>query len=82
MPAVGLKQTSGVNELLVHKKFGLLASNNVFEFAAALQTMINDIDFRRSAGREANKSVQKFVPQPIFDQWAELFSQLARKKSK
>lgn len=79
LPAVGLKQTSGVNELLIHKKSGLLASNNVDEFSTALQKMIDDIDFRRSAGHEAVKSVQKFSPQQIFDQWDKLFTQLARK---
>lgn len=82
LPAVGLKRTAGVNELLRHNETGILASDNEVGFAAALQAMIVDVDFRRRSGRLARESVMRYEPESIFDQWADLFTSLARKKQK
>lgn len=82
LPAVGLKQTAGVNELLRHNETGILASNDEVGFAAALQVMIDDVDYRRRAGRIARESVMRYEPGSIFDRWAELFTSLAVKKTK
>ena len=80
LPAVGLERTAGVNELLKHKETGILASDDEFSFAAALQMMIDDVEFRRRAGRMARESILCYEPGSIFNQWAKLFTLLAGKK--
>ena len=79
LPAVGLKNTSGVNELLIHKKNGLLASNDLYDYASCLQEMISNTLFRKNAGRFASKSIQKFDPIIIFNQWENLFTKLSNR---
>ena len=79
LPAVGLEQTAGVNELLRHNKSGLLAPNSEIGFAAAMQEMIDNIGLRRRAGRFARDSILRFAPESVFDEWADLFTKLAKK---
>lgn len=79
LPAVGLERTAGVNELLRHKQTGLLASNDEAGLAAAMQAMIDNVEFRRTSGRMARDSVLCYAPESIFNQWADLFTKLARK---
>lgn len=80
LPAVGLERTAGVNELLRHNETGILAPDDEIGFAAALQAMIDDIEFRLRAGRMARESTLRYEPESIFNQWAELFTRLAGKK--
>jgi len=80
LPAVGLERTAGVNELLRRNETGILAPGDEIGFAAALQAMIDDIEFRRRAGRMARESTLRYEPESIFNQWAELFTRFAGKK--
>ncbi len=80
LPAVGLKGTAGVNELLVDGKSGVLSDNDVGRYSLALQYMIENVEFRRYAGRMARESVIEYDPVKIFNQWDELFSALGNKK--
>lgn len=77
LPAVGFQKTAGVNELLHHKETGLLTAADEMSFASAMQTMIDDLAFRQSAGRNAQASVLPYEPEGIFEQWATLFTKLA-----
>jgi GalNAc-alpha-(1->4)-GalNAc-alpha-(1->3)-diNAcBac-PP-undecaprenol alpha-1,4-N-acetyl-D-galactosaminyltransferase len=80
LPAVGLAQTAGVNELLQHNEFGLLSNNNEASFASAMQVMIDDREFCKKAGHKAQGSVLAYEPETIYNQWATLFTRLASKK--
>lgn len=80
LPAIGLERTRGVNELLRHNETGILATDDEGGFAAALKAMIDDIEFRRRAGRMARESILRYEPEFIFNQWADLFTTLASKK--
>ncbi|MGF1743151.1 glycosyltransferase [Vibrio profundum] len=79
LPAVGLEQTAGVNELLQHKKSGLLTAYDEPSFAAAMQTLIDDLEFRQMAGRKAQTATLSYEPEAIFEQWKTLFSKLGEK---
>jgi glycosyltransferase involved in cell wall biosynthesis len=79
LPAVGLERTAGVNELLRHQQSGSLAPDDEHSFAMALEAMMGDLGFRCKAGRVARDSVLAYAPDTIFDQWADLFTTLARK---
>jgi len=79
LPAVGLAQTAGVNELLQHQQFGLLSAYDEASYASAMQTMIDDLEFRQKAGHKAQESVFAYEPETIFNQWSALFTRLANK---
>jgi len=79
LPGVGLKKTAGVNQLLIHKKNGLLSSHNEIDFASCLQEMISNTLFRKNAGRSASESIQRFDPVTIFNQWENLFIELSNR---
>ncbi len=79
LPAIGLIQTAGVNELIVHNETGILASNNEASFALAMQALIDDFEFRCRAGRAARNSVLGFEPEVIFNEWDNLFSRLVER---
>lgn len=79
LPAVGLKETAGVNELIMHNETGLLAANDEVDFALSMQRLIDDYEFRCSAGRSARNSVVRFEPEAIFNEWDFLFNQLAKR---
>jgi GalNAc-alpha-(1->4)-GalNAc-alpha-(1->3)-diNAcBac-PP-undecaprenol alpha-1,4-N-acetyl-D-galactosaminyltransferase len=81
LPAVGLQRTAGVNELIRHNENGILAPDDEDGFAAALQIMINDAEFRQSAGRMARDSIMRYESEDIFNRWDDLFTKLAGKKS-
>ena len=78
VPAIGLTTTSGVNQLINHKKNGLLVNQNENQYADAMQYMINNIDFRIKAGRYGNESIKQYNPEFIFNQWEELFLGLSK----
>ena len=79
LPAIGLSSTSGVNQLIIDKKNGLLVESKEKSFAFALQEMINNLSFRKRAGKEASFSIKKYPPHKIFDQWDNLFSTFSKK---
>lgn len=80
LPAIGLHQTSGVNELLKHEHNGLLSEFDETSFASAMQIMIDDLEFRKKAGRNAEKSILVYEAGPIYEKWSQLFKSLAIKK--
>ncbi len=81
LPAVGLYNTSGVNELLIHKRNGILSEYNEKAYSLALQEMIDNSKFRKEAGRIANLSIKKYQPNLIFNEWESLFLEIARNRS-
>jgi glycosyltransferase involved in cell wall biosynthesis len=78
LPAIGLIQTTDVNELL-HNETGILASNNEASIALAIQAFIDDFEFRCRAGRAARNSMSGFEPEVIFNEWDNLFSRLVKR---
>lgn len=79
LPAIGLKQTAGVNELLMHEVSGLLSANDLNSYALSMQRMIDDLEFRKISGRNAHRSTLSYQPEYIFDQWAKVFNMLANR---
>ncbi len=79
LPAVGLRQTAGVNELILHNETGLLVANDEADFAFAMKMLIDDFEFRCRAGRLARNSVVRFDPDVIFNEWDALFTRLAER---
>ena len=80
LPAIGLANTSGVNQLIIDNKNGLLVESKEKSFASAMQQMINNKSFRKNAGKESTFLVNKFPPDMIFNQWENLFLNLSENK--
>ncbi|ABC23293.1 Glycosyl transferase, group 1 [Rhodospirillum rubrum ATCC 11170] len=81
LPAVGLRTTSGVNELIVEGETGLLSAPDEGAFAEALARMIRDDEARREMGRKAARSILAYDPKAIFDRWEALFRAVAKRRS-
>lgn len=82
LPAIGLKATVGVNELIVHGRNGLLTDSSIDAFAAGLRNLMSDTDLRAAFGAKARCLVQRYQPTTVFDQWEDLFLTMRGKKSR
>lgn len=82
LPAIGLQNTSGVNELIHNQKNGLLVSMKEEKFALAMKNMIIKKSFRKDAGRYATNSIKKYQPKKIYNQWEDLFLNFSKKIKK
>ena len=82
LPAIGLLCTSGVNQLIIQNKNGLLTSNCEVKFSNGLQEMIDKPIFRQKAGRFAINSVNKYKPELIFNKWEKIFLDLSKDQYK
>ena len=78
LPAIGLSSTSGVNQLIIDKKNGLLVNSEEKAFAYAMQKMIDNKSFRKSAGKQASFLIESYPPNAIFNQWENLFLELSK----
>ena len=58
LPAIGLQNTSGVNELIFNYKNGILVASKEEQFALAMKKMITQKSFRKKAGRFASNSIK------------------------
>ena len=78
LPAIGLQNTSGVNELIFNHKNGILVAMKEEQFALAMKKMITQKSFRKKAGRCASNSIKKYKPKKIYNQWENLFLYLSK----
>ena len=78
LPAIGLQNTSGVNELIFNYKNGILVASKEEQFALAMKKMITQKSFRKKAGRFASNSIKKYKPKEIYNQWENLFFNLSK----
>lgn len=76
VPALGVRTTAGVNELLIDGDNGLLADAEEAAFAARLQELMADRPRRCAMGRAAVSSIVVYRPERIYDQWEALFASL------
>ena len=76
LPAVGYASADGVNKLLDNGKNGILCENGVLPFAKGLETVMESPALREKMGEEARKSVKKYSPDIVWNQWDQLLRQL------
>lgn len=82
LPVVAYKSCSGVNEIVVNGKTGFLVEDGIDDFADKLEYLMNHKDLRVEMGEEARKSILKYAPDIVFDQWEDLLiSILSEEKS-
>lgn len=79
IPATGFEHCAGVRDLINHEENGLLAAgqNTPETLAQSLKTLITDDLLRNRLGKNAVKSMEKYNPQMVYDQWESLFHQVS-----
>ncbi|MFD0687375.1 glycosyltransferase [Actinomadura fibrosa] len=77
LPSVAFDCAPGVRALIEDGRDGLLVPpGDTAAFAAALGRLMDDRDLRRSLGREARASVERFRPETVLARWDRLFDLL------
>jgi glycosyltransferase involved in cell wall biosynthesis len=72
-PIVSVDCESGPNEIIIHKKNGLLVENhNAEAFAKAMNRMVNDKNLYLQCKSNAAKSVDQFSAEEIGKKWSQL----------
>jgi GalNAc-alpha-(1->4)-GalNAc-alpha-(1->3)-diNAcBac-PP-undecaprenol alpha-1,4-N-acetyl-D-galactosaminyltransferase len=79
LPAVGFADSAGVNVLIEHDYNGLLAEGNgdCGSLAKTLLVVMQDAQKRRLFGIQARKSMMRYAPGEIMDQWETLFRKVS-----
>lgn len=73
LPAIGFDNASGINNLIVHGKTGILAdgNNKVDSLSEGLEHLMQQPTLRKSYGESGAKIVSDFSREKILSQWQE-----------
>lgn len=70
LPCVAFDCDSGPRYIISHQVNGLLVeSENVYQLAEAISSIINNEESRKKMGEKAIESIQRFSPEKIFELW-------------
>jgi glycosyltransferase involved in cell wall biosynthesis len=79
VPCVAYDCSPGIREIITDGVDGLVVTNrSVTELTAGLGRLIDDADLRRSMGRAALSSAQRFSEDTVLERWEELFDTVER----
>ena len=76
LPAIGYKSCPSVNELIIDGYNGFLCDDGIDDFAEKLKILMSDAELRKKMGENARKSMEKFAPEKIWDQWEALIKEV------
>ena len=79
LPGVGYRSCTGVNELITDGVNGLLCDDGADALAEALDKLMSNKAMRVRMGKAAKKSVSKYAPKEIWNQWESLMGKIAAK---
>lgn len=72
LPGIGFRAAPGVNRLIKDGENGLLADDSMESFADKLQVLMGNESLRIQMGKNARKSVERFLPGQVWKQWDNL----------
>lgn len=81
LPVLGFKNCIGVSRIIHNNLNGLLAENNIDDFASNLELLIKDDELRSKLGIGAIKSVSPFDSNLIYDKWNTVLKSVSKKCS-
>lgn len=82
LPVIGFGKCSGVNEIILHGKNGLLVPEmNAESLAEKLLILMQDDELREQMGKKALKSTERFSQEIIYDRWEQLLIETAKFKN-
>ncbi len=76
LPTLGFAKSPSVNEMIIDKHNGLLASN-LDDFANKLAELMRNKDLRIELGRNAIEDVKAYAPNNVIAMWTKLIDSLA-----
>lgn len=83
LPVVGFSGCSGTNEIVLHGKSGILASEmNAISLSVCLRTLMKNSSLRKKMGTMGQELLGRYGEKKIYDRWEELFSKTALHKNK
>lgn len=81
IPVVGFRTCPAVKEILRHEETGLLVEERTEAFAAGMERLMQDEDFRRKLGKAAKEDMQAYTAQSVWDTWENLLQSLQERAS-
>lgn len=81
LPVIGCKDCLSVSSMIEHGVNGLMCDSNSDDLAKQLDILMSDHELRVKLGQEAKKSVQKYAPSVVWQQWDDLLKSLSEKSS-
>jgi GalNAc-alpha-(1->4)-GalNAc-alpha-(1->3)-diNAcBac-PP-undecaprenol alpha-1,4-N-acetyl-D-galactosaminyltransferase len=84
LPAVGHRDVSGVEEMIIDSKTGLLVdpAAGIDALAEALRRLMASAELRSQLGVQARRHMERWPPDQILQQWEACLSSIARGKTK
>ncbi|GAA4937567.1 glycosyltransferase family 4 protein [Algibacter agarivorans] len=77
LPVVSFDCPYGPRAIITDSEDGILVeANNINQLSEALQSLMANIDLRKSMGKMAKKNVKKFTPDEIMKKWKILFEEV------
>lgn len=76
LPAVGLSECHGTNDLIRDGVTGYLAGSSESDFQEKLETLMSNAELRNQMGKAAKKLSQEYAPEKIWNQWEMLIQQV------
>jgi len=77
LPAIGLKGVSGVEDLIVDGKTGILVDDETVTLTGALSRLMADAELRRSFGEAARKHVLQWASENVLQLWETVLTDVA-----
>lgn len=75
LPCIGLEKAPAVGEIIINNKTGLLAKNDVDDFAEKLEELINDEELRRRLGDSARETIGDYSKEKVIEKWEQLIKE-------
>lgn len=78
MPAIGYKDCSAVNELIKDGQNGFLCDDGIKPLSQNIKKLVADQALRIKMGENARKSMEKYLPNKIWNRWEELLKNIIK----
>ena len=76
LPAIGYKNCSAVNELIIDGQNGFLCQDGIDDLTTKLKILMTDQELRVKMGQAARKSMAAYAPEKIWNQWDRLLEKI------
>lgn len=82
VPAIGYKSCLENTNLIVNNKNGFLVEDGIEDLANKLRVLMKNKNLRKDFGINGKKSIEKFSPDRVWDEWENIIIKLISKNNK
>lgn len=79
LPPIGFASAAAVNELIHNGKNGLLAEENIDDYARCLRELMSSKEKRISFGKQAHEDMKAYAPDAVWDLWDKTIKNILNK---